>query len=214
MKLRVLKAEGRANTQEIQVLNFTAGPQPTSVIDTFDKSGQQRCRLRKIHCGSVTALLFRAYKSPREPCYPPAGATQGSAACGASCATRLAQGRSASALCLLVSARERHFVPVSMAVCKGNVTKSWLFKNRTLIKQQVQYSLVFYVFPFACRTQPHSSPAVLFLLHVPCDVPTTEGTGRVLTKPQLPTALNQQPALKMSKSGVWLWLFTKPVRML
>lgn len=102
MKLRVLKAEGSANTQEIQVLNFTAGPQPTSVIGTFNKSGQQRCRLGKIHCSSVTALLFRAYKSPREPCYAPVGATQGSAACGASCATWLAQGRSASALCLLV----------------------------------------------------------------------------------------------------------------
>lgn len=113
-----------------------------------------------------------------------------------------------------LSATRRHFVPVSMAVCKGNATKSRLFKNRSLIKQRVQYSLDFYVSSFASRSQPHRSPAVLFLLRVPCDVPTTEGTGHVLTKSQLPTALNQQPALKMSKSGVWLWLFTKPVRML
>lgn len=119
-----------------------------------------------------------------------------------------------SPLLACLSATGRHFVPVSMAVCKGNVTKSWLFKNGSLVKQRVQYSLVFHVFPFASRTQPHSSPAVLLLLRVPCDVPTTEGTGHVLTKSQLPTALNQQPALKMSKSGVWLWLFTKPVRML
>lgn len=75
-----------------------------------------------------------------------------------------------------LSATRRHFVPVSMAVCKGNATKSRLFKNRSLIKQRVQYSLDFYVSSFASRSQPHRSPAVLFLLRVPCDVPTTEGT--------------------------------------
>lgn len=82
-----LKAEGSARTQEIQVLSFTAGPQPISVIDTFNKSAWQRCRLRKIHCGSVTALQLRAYKSPRELCFLLEGASQGSAPCGASCTT-------------------------------------------------------------------------------------------------------------------------------
>lgn len=106
MKLRVLKAEGSANTEEIQVLNFTASLQPTCVIDTFNKSAQQRYRPRKIHWSSMTALLFRAYKSPRKPCYLPVGATQGSAACSASCPTWLAQGRSPSSLCLLVSLLE------------------------------------------------------------------------------------------------------------
>ena len=94
------------------------------------------------------------------------------------------------------------------------MARTQLFKNRTFNKQWIQYSLDFYVFPFAYRIQPHSSPAVLFLLHVPCDVPTTEETGYVVTKSQLPTVLNQQPALKISESGVWLWLFTKPVGLL
>lgn len=106
MKVGMLKAERSANTQGIQVLNLTASPQPTSVIDTCSKSAQQRCRPRKIHWGSVTALLFRAYKSPREPCYLPVGATQGSAVCHGSCHTWLAQGRSALPLRLLVSLLE------------------------------------------------------------------------------------------------------------
>lgn len=60
---------------------------PASVIDTFNKSAQQRCRLGKIHCGSVTVLLFRAYKSPRQLCFLPEGASQGSAPC-TPCGTR------------------------------------------------------------------------------------------------------------------------------
>lgn len=89
-----------------------------------------------------------------------------------------------------------------------------LFKNRTFNKQQVQYGLDFYVFPFESRTQPHSSPAVLFSLRIPSDVSTAQEKGHVMTKSQVPTVLNQQPALKISKSGVWVWLFTTAVRML
>ena len=32
--------EGSANTEESQILDFTAGPQPSSVIDTFNKLTQ------------------------------------------------------------------------------------------------------------------------------------------------------------------------------
>lgn len=105
---KVLKAEGSAEPEEIQVLSFTAGPQPTSLIDTFNKSAQQSCRLRKIHCGSVTALLFRAYKSPRELCFLPEGASQGSALCGASCTT--CGHREDLLHPLLVPGREWHFI--------------------------------------------------------------------------------------------------------
>lgn len=81
--------EGRGECKNTgnSVFELYSWSQPTSVIDTSNKSAQQRCRLRKIHCGSVTALLLRAYKSPRELYFLPEGASQGSAPCGAPCPT-------------------------------------------------------------------------------------------------------------------------------
>lgn len=150
IKLRVLKVEGGVNTQEIHVLSFMPTPQPTSVTDTFNKSAQQRCSPRKIHCNSVTALLFRAYKSLREPCYLPGGATQGLAVCSASCITWLAQGKSASPLYLHVSAKECILLLSQGLYVKG---MSWSHGcNSYLISafnKQVQYRLDFTVFPFA-----------------------------------------------------------------
>lgn len=171
---KVLKAEGSAETLEIQGLSFTAGPQPTSVIDTFNKSAQQRCRWRKIHCGPVTALLFRAYKSPRELCFLPEGASQGSAPWGSSCTTC---GHKEDLLHpLFVPGRERHFIVQRER--HGVTAVAELFINSTFNKQQ--FSMAWISLVSFLHVGP--SPTTLFWPRVPWDVPTTE--GRELVQPR------------------------------